>query len=63
MSVMESNPKAKEQFLSVVPQCRFGKPEEVAQAALFLASEESSHITGHTLVVDGGMEVDGHIRA
>jgi len=62
MSVMESNPKAKEQFLSVVPQCRFGKPEEVAQAALFLASEESSHITGHTLVVDGGMEVDGHIR-
>jgi NAD(P)-dependent dehydrogenase (short-subunit alcohol dehydrogenase family) len=62
MNVLESNEKARKQFLEVVPQGRFGKPEEVAQAALFLASEESSHITGHTLVVDGGMEVDNHLR-
>ena len=33
-----------------------GEPEEVAKSALFLASDESSHITGHVLVVDGGME-------
>lgn len=33
---------------------RFGRPEEVAAAALFLASDESSFVTGHCLMVDGG---------
>jgi 3-oxoacyl-[acyl-carrier protein] reductase len=33
---------------------RWGSPEEVAQAALFLVSPQSSFITGQTLVVDGG---------
>ncbi len=33
---------------------RFGKPEEVANCALFLASDEASFVTGHALVVDGG---------
>jgi len=46
---------------SVVPQGRVGEPVEVAQAALFLASDESSHITGQILGVDGGMEADSHI--
>ena len=36
------------------PQGRLGEPEEVARAALFLASDESTHITGHTLIIDGG---------
>ena len=34
---------------------RMGKPEEVAQAVLFLASEHSNYITGQTLIVDGGI--------
>jgi NAD(P)-dependent dehydrogenase (short-subunit alcohol dehydrogenase family) len=42
-------------LLSQTPLGRFGTPEDVAQAALFFASDESSFITGAELAVDGGM--------
>ncbi|RBP09898.1 NAD(P)-dependent dehydrogenase (short-subunit alcohol dehydrogenase family) [Roseiarcus fermentans] len=38
----------------VVPMGRFGLPEEIAEAILFLCSERSAFVTGHALVVDGG---------
>ncbi|SDN24316.1 NAD(P)-dependent dehydrogenase, short-chain alcohol dehydrogenase family [Halogranum gelatinilyticum] len=41
-------------ILDQTPLGRAGQPEEVADAALFLASEESSFVTGHNLVLDGG---------
>ena len=42
-------------IVSKVPMKRFGKPEEVADAVLFLATPESSYITGVDINVDGGM--------
>jgi len=41
-------------FLAKKPMGRFGEPEEVASAVLWLCSDESSFITGHALAVDGG---------
>jgi NAD(P)-dependent dehydrogenase (short-subunit alcohol dehydrogenase family) len=53
--VGERGAEFKEHMATVIPVGRIGRPEEVASAALFLASRESSFIAGVELVVDGGM--------
>ncbi len=47
--------EVKESFLSAIPMKRFGTPEEVTGAVLFLASEKSNYITGQVISVDGGL--------
>ncbi len=46
---------AKEKIITGIPKGRTGKPEDVAEAVAFLASEQAGYITGEVLRVDGGM--------
>jgi NAD(P)-dependent dehydrogenase (short-subunit alcohol dehydrogenase family) len=49
------NPGIQRALIESTPLRRFGSPEEIAKAALFLASDEASYVTGAELAVDGGM--------
>jgi 3-oxoacyl-[acyl-carrier protein] reductase len=46
-----------EEALKLVPMRRYGKPEEIAAAMAFLASDDAAYITGQTLRVNGGMSM------
>jgi NAD(P)-dependent dehydrogenase (short-subunit alcohol dehydrogenase family) len=46
---------AKDEFAAMIPRGTIGRPEEIATAALFLASSDSSFVTGIELFVDGGV--------
>ncbi len=46
-----------DQVLSRTPQRRYGQPDEIAGGALYLASDAASFLTGHTLVIDGGLTI------
>lgn len=49
------SPEAEKKLLKLIPYGRIGVPEDVAKAAVWLASDDSDYVTGTTLVVDGGM--------
>lgn len=55
--VTTGNPERRAGALASIPQGRFGTPGDMAGAALFLASPLASYVTGHTLVVDGGLSL------
>jgi glucose 1-dehydrogenase len=48
-------PEAEAELLKLIPYHRIGLPEDIARAAVWLASDESDYVTGITLFVDGGM--------
>jgi NAD(P)-dependent dehydrogenase (short-subunit alcohol dehydrogenase family) len=52
---MLSDPKARADMLSRIPTGRFATPEEIAAAVVYLASPGAASVTGHTLMVDGGL--------
>ena len=52
---MPDTPENRQKFLATIPMGRMSKPQDVANAALYLASDEAGYITATQLVVDGGM--------
>jgi len=53
-AVLQKDPVRSVQILDRIPAGRWGTPEDLAGAAVFLASSASDYISGHILVVDGG---------
>jgi len=49
-----TDPETKQSIVSLHPIGRLGKPNEIADAIVWLCSEEASFITGHSMLADGG---------
>ena len=56
-TALTENPKFDAFVRGRTPMARWGRPEEIAGAAVFLASDAASYVNGHVLVVDGGLSV------
>ncbi len=54
-----SQAAVEQKFLERIPLAEFGEPDDIAYMVLFLASDESKHVTGGQFVVDGGMQLNG----
>lgn len=52
-----NDPKLVETLIAMHPIGRFGQPSEIGSAVLFLASDKASYITGHSMMVDGGLSI------
>ena len=52
---VKSDPQLNAQILAEIPMGRWGRPEEVAQLAVYLASDDAAYVTGSTHFIDGGM--------
>jgi glucose 1-dehydrogenase len=52
---IQSHPELEKALMGEIPLNRWGKPEEIAGLATYLASDESAYVTGATYFIDGGM--------
>ena len=52
---VEANPNLEAQLMAEIPLGRWGRPEEVAELAVYLASDAAAYVTGSTVFIDGGM--------
>ena len=59
LATTEDPKTAKQTWMNIMPLRRFSKPEEIAAAALYLASDDASFITGTSFVIDGGVTAGG----
>ena len=50
-----STPQAYRELMKLIPYNRIGEPEDIARAAVWLASDDADYVTGTTLFIDGGM--------
>ena len=55
--ILDLGPGMRKNIESLIPLGRIARPEEIAEAAIWLASDKSSFVTGHALVADGGIVV------
>ena len=52
---VKRDPQKMQSLLSEIPMRRMGRPEEIAQLCVYLASEDAAYVTGASLYIDGGM--------
>lgn len=55
--LIRRNPQLEEMFTKDIPAGRLGKPEEIADAVLWLCSPQATYMNGHALIVDGGVTI------
>jgi NAD(P)-dependent dehydrogenase (short-subunit alcohol dehydrogenase family) len=61
-TAIENNPDLEAMILDQEPLGRMGTPEEVAEAVVWLCSDAASYVTGHSMIIDGGLIASGGAR-